>query len=138
MVKALADRLAEAFAEWLHEKVRKELWGFVPDENLSLNQLLQARYQGIRPAFGYPACPDHSEKKNIFEILDVKTRIGLRLTENFSMSPVASVSAHIFASTDSRYFDVGKISKDQLIDYSTRKKYSVEEMEKILATNLNY
>lgn len=138
MVKALADRLAEAFAEWLHEKVRKELWGFVPDENLSLNQLLQARYQGIRPAFGYPACPDHSEKKNIFEILDVKTRIGLRLTENFSMSPVASVSAHIFASTDSRYFDVGKISKDQLIDYSTRKKYSVEEMEKILAPNLNY
>ncbi len=138
MVKALADRLAEAFAEWLHEKVRKELWGFAPEEELSLNQLLQARYSGVRPAFGYPACPDHSEKKKIFKLLDVKNRIGLRLTENFSMSPAASVSAHIFANPDSRYFDVGKISKDQLIDYSKRKNYSVEEMERILAPNLSY
>lgn len=138
MVKALADRLAEAFAEWLHEKVRKELWGFTPDENLKLNQLLQAKYRGVRPAFGYPACPDHSEKKKIFKFLDVENRIGLNITENFSMSPGASVSAHIFASPDSRYFDVGKISKDQLIDYSRRKKYPVEEMEKILAPILNY
>ncbi|MEA1897062.1 MAG: methionine synthase [Bacteroidota bacterium] len=138
MVKALADRLAEAFAEWLHEKVRKELWGFVPDENLNLNQLLQARYQGVRPAFGYPACPDHSEKKKIFELLDVEKRIGLRITENFSMSPGASVSAHIFSSPDSKYFDVGKISKDQVIDYARRKKYSIEEMERILAPNLSY
>ncbi len=138
MLKALCDRLAEAAAEWLHLKIRKELWGFAVDEKLDLVELLRADYQGIRPAFGYPACPDHSEKRRVFDIMDVEKRIGMSLTESYSMYPVASVSAHVFAHPYSAYFDVGRIEKDQMTDYAARKKMTITDIEKILKPNLNY
>ena len=138
MIKALADRLAEAFSEWLHEKVRKEFWGFSKEENFSKEDLFQTRYQGIRPAFGYPACPDHSEKEKVFNFLKIQEKTGIRLTENYSMSPAASVCAHIFSHPDSWYLGVDKILKDQLLDYSERKGFLVEEMERILAPVLSY
>ena len=138
MIKALADRLAEAFTELLHIKIRKELWGYAPKENLSLNDLLLEKYQGIRPAHGYPACPDHSEKKTLFRLLDAGQKTGISLTESFMMNPAASVSGLIFANPESKYFFVGKISKDQAEDYARRKTKDLATIEKWLATNLNY
>ncbi len=137
-VKALADRLAEAFTELLHLKIRKELWGYVPDEKLSLDELLLEKYQGIRPAHGYPACPDHSEKETLFSFLDVEEQTGITLTESFSMIPAASVSGLLFANPLSRYFFVGNVSQDQVKDYSLRKGKSIQEIESLLASNLNY
>jgi 5-methyltetrahydrofolate--homocysteine methyltransferase len=138
MIKALADRLAEAFTELLHEKVRKEYWGYAPDETLTLDELILEKYQGIRPAFGYPACPDHSEKETLFRLLDATKKTGIGLTENFSMYPAASVSGLFFAHPESRYFFVGKISADQAKDYARRKGLGLETIEKWLASNLNY
>ncbi|MBN2522464.1 MAG: methionine synthase [Bacteroidales bacterium] len=138
MIKALADRLAEAFTELLHLKVRKKYWGYAPDENLGLNDLLLEKYQGIRPAHGYPACPDHSEKVTLFRLLDATNVTGMKLTESFSMVPAASVSGLIFAHPQSKYFFVGKISKDQVADYAKRKHVDLSIIEKWLATDLNY
>jgi 5-methyltetrahydrofolate--homocysteine methyltransferase len=138
MVKALADRLAEAFTELLHLKVRKELWGYVTNESLSLNDLLLEKYKGIRPAHGYPACPDHSEKRVLFNLLKAEKQAGVNLTESFSMIPGASVSGLIFAHPQSRYFFVDKISQDQVEDYARRKGVTPETIEKWLASNLNY
>ncbi len=138
LLKALADRLAEAFAEHLHERVRKEFWGYQPDEALSNEDLIKERYQGIRPAAGYPACPDHTEKDVIWELLDVENRIGLVLTESKAMVPTAAVSGLYFAHPESRYFGLGKIYQDQVEDYAKRKGMSRREVEKWLAPNLGY
>jgi 5-methyltetrahydrofolate--homocysteine methyltransferase len=138
MIKALADRLAEAFTELLHEKIRKEYWGFARDENLSMKDLFLTNYQGIRPAFGYPACPDHSEKRKVFDLMDVEEKTGIRITENYSMSPAASVCALVFSHPESSYIDIGKIGKDQVEDYAKRKGISLGEAEKWLAHVLNY
>ena len=138
MIKILADRLAEAFSENLHEKVRREYWGYAHNENLSMDEVLQEKYIGIRPAHGYPACPDHSEKETLFQLLDVPGNIGVSLTESYMMYPAASVSGLIFSNSRSRYFFVDKISQDQLLDYAKRKNISEEEAERLLATNLNY
>jgi 5-methyltetrahydrofolate--homocysteine methyltransferase len=136
MVKSLADRLAEAFAERLHEKVRKEYWGYVPTETLSHEELIREKYQGIRPAPGYAACPDHLEKKTLFKMLDIEKNIGVSLTHSMAMIPPSSVSGWYFAHPESRYFNVGKIGKDQLEDYARRKDVSINEMEKWLSANL--
>ena len=138
MVKALADRLGEATTEWLHKEVRTNLWGYAPHEELSLEELFQVQYQGIRPAFGYPACPDHSEKEKVFRFMEVEKRIGIHLTDQYSMVPVASVSGHLMAHPESRYFDVGKINMDQLKDYARRKGISEEKAEKLLAPVVGY
>ncbi len=138
MIKALADRLAEAFTELLHLKVRKEYWEYSSDESLSLNDLLLEKYRGIRPAHGYPACPDHSEKETLFQLLDVENNTGIQLTESFSMMPAASVSGLLFANPESKYFFVGKMARDQIQDYAKRKNFPVETIEKWLATELNY
>ncbi len=138
MVKALADRLAEAFAERMHELVRKEYWAYAPGENLNSEELIKEKYAGIRPAPGYPACPDHTEKETLFNLLDAEQAIGLKLTENFAMYPTAAVSGFYFARPDSRYFGLGKISKDQVEDYAARKKMSVEDVERWLSPNLGY
>ncbi len=138
MLKSLSDRLAEAFTELLHKKVRKEFWGYAPGENLSLENLLLEKYQGIRPAHGYPACPDHSEKETLFSLLEAEKNTGICLTENFSMYPAASVSGLIFAHPESKYFFVGKIGRDQVDDYSKRKDVSTGTVERWLASNLNY
>jgi 5-methyltetrahydrofolate--homocysteine methyltransferase len=138
MLKVLADRLAEAFAELMHVKVRKEYWGYAPDENLGLENLLKEEYRGIRPAPGYPACPDHSEKKTLFDLLQAETKAGIKLTENFAMFPAASVSGYYLAHPISQYFNVGKIGKDQISDYAKRKGESVAQIEKWLNANLNY
>lgn len=137
MAKALADRLAEAFAECLHRKVRKELWGYHKNETLSNDDLIAEKYQGIRPAPGYPACPDHTEKKLLFELLDAN-KIGIVLTESYAMYPAAAVSGFYFSHPDSKYFGLGKIEKDQVEDYARRKGMSVEETEKWLSPNLSY
>jgi 5-methyltetrahydrofolate--homocysteine methyltransferase len=137
MLKALTDRLAEAFTELLHEEIRKNTWGYAPGESLSKEDLFREKYSGIRPAHGYPACPDHSEKEILFNLLDAEKH-GISLTENYSMVPAASVSGLIFAHPASRYFFVGKIGKDQVEDYARRKKNSVKEVERLLASNLNY
>ncbi len=136
MVKALADRLAEAFAEYLHEKVRKGHWGYANDEQLTNDQLIKERYRGIRPAPGYPACPDHLEKQTIWELLQVEERIGVTLTESLAMWPAASVSGYYFAHPKARYFGLGKIKEDQLTDYAKRRGMPVEEARKWLAPNL--
>jgi 5-methyltetrahydrofolate--homocysteine methyltransferase len=137
MVKALADRMAEAFTEVIHLKIRKELWGFNKEENLPLNDLFLENYQGIRPAHGYPACPEHSEKETLFNLLKAGSS-GISLTESFSMMPAASVSGLVFAHPKSKYFFVSKIAKDQVEDYAKRKGLSKEIIEKWLATELNY
>lgn len=137
MAKALADRLAEAFAECMHEKVRKELWGYAPDENLTTDQLIAEEYDGIRPAPGYPACPDHTEKKLLFELLEANN-VGITLTESYAMYPGAAVSGFYFSNPNSKYFGLGKIEKDQVEDYARRKGMSVEEIERWLAPNLAY
>ncbi|MGE1158773.1 methionine synthase [Pantoea agglomerans] len=138
MVKALADRLAEAFAEYLHERVRKVIWGFAPNENLSNEELIRENYQGIRPAPGYPACPEHTEKAAIWRLLAVEEQTGMKLTESFAMWPSASVSGWYFSHPDSRYFAVAQIQRDQVEDYAARKGMSVMEVERWLAPNLGY
>ncbi len=136
--QALADRLAEAFAEHMHERVRKEFWGYVPDEDLSPADLIAEEYVGIRPAPGYPAQPDHTEKRTLFDLLDAEQATGIRLTESFAMWPAAAVSGLYFAHPESHYFGVGKIERDQVEDYAARKGMSVEETERWLAPILNY
>jgi len=136
LVKALGDRLAEAFAEYLHLKVRKEIWGYASDEVLSNDELIKEKYKGIRPAPGYPACPDHLEKPTIWKLLNVEQEIGVKLTESMAMSPAASVSGYYFANPESKYFGLGKIKKDQLEDYAKRRNISVELAEKWLSPNL--
>lgn len=138
MVKALADRLAEAFAEKLHEIVRKELWGYDSGESLSNEDIISEKYQGIRPAPGYPACPDHTEKETLWQLLKPDEKIGLKLTESFAMYPTAAVSGWYFSHPESRYFGVGKITKEQVVDYAGRKGWSIEKAEKWLAPNLAY
>lgn len=138
MVKALADRLAEAFAEHLHELVRKEYWGYSPDENLANEDLIKEKYVGIRPAPGYPAQPDHTEKIILFELLDVEKNAEIKLTESLAMYPAASVSGLYFANPEAKYFNVGKIDKDQVLDYHRRKGMSVEEIERWLSPILAY
>jgi 5-methyltetrahydrofolate--homocysteine methyltransferase len=138
LAKALADRLAEAFAERLHERVRRELWGYAPDESLGNAELIREAYQGIRPAPGYPACPDHTEKQTLFDLLQVPEHAGIRLTENFAMLPTAAVSGWYFWHPEARYFGVGKIGRDQVEDYAVRKGMSVAEVERWLAPNLGY
>ena len=137
MLKALADRLAEAFTELLHEDIRKNGWGYAAGEKLDKNDLFREQYSGIRPAHGYPACPDHSEKEVLFDLLDAK-KAGMHLTESFSMVPAASVSGLIFTHPDSRYFFVGKIGRDQVEDYAGRKGLPLSRVESLLASNLNY
>ncbi len=138
MLKAIADRLAEALAEYLHEKVRIDYWGYANDEKLDNNELIKEKYLGIRPAPGYPACPEHTEKDTLFKLLDVENNIGIKLTENFAMDPAASVSGFYFANPEAHYFGVGKIEKDQVEDYAKRKGMSVAVAEKWLASSLNY
>jgi 5-methyltetrahydrofolate--homocysteine methyltransferase len=138
MVKALADRLAEAFAERLHQRVRTEFWAYAPDEHLSNVEFIAEKYRGIRPAPGYPAQPDHTEKGELFRLLDGERRIGVKLTESFAMWPGASVCGLYFSHPESHYFGVGKIERDQVEDYARRKGWSVQEAEKWLAPILNY
>jgi len=138
MAKALADRLAEAFAERLHQRVRKEFWAYAPDETLANSELIAEKYRGIRPAPGYPAQPDHSEKATLFKLLDGERQIGVRLTESFAMWPGASVCGLYFSHPDSYYFGVGKIERDQVEDYARRKGWTTEQAERWLAPILNY
>jgi len=138
MLKALADRLAEAAAEWLHKKVRREIWGYAPDEDLGNDALIREAYRGIRPAPGYPANPDHTEKPLLFDLIDATERTGITLTENFAMSPAASVCGLYFAHPESSYFSVGRILEDQVADYAQRKGMPLEVMEKWLGPNLAY
>ncbi len=137
MVKALADRLAEAYAEYLHKLVRIKKWGYSQNEKLDNNELIKESYQGIRPAPGYPACPDHLEKTSIWELLNVEKAIGVKLTESLAMWPASSVSGYYFASNKSKYFGLGNINQDQLVDYAERRNISVEKAQKWLSPNLN-
>jgi 5-methyltetrahydrofolate--homocysteine methyltransferase len=138
LIKALADRLAEAFAEIMHKKVRRELWGYAPDETLTNEQLIAEDYAGIRPAPGYPAQPDHTEKRTLFSLLDAEKEIGVKLTESCAMWPGAAVSGFYFAHPEARYFGVGKIGRDQVVDYAARKGWTVEETERWLGPILSY
>ncbi|MCZ6804040.1 MAG: methionine synthase [Proteobacteria bacterium] len=138
MLKALADRFAEAFAERLHERVRKEFWGYASDEVLDNESLISETYQGIRPAPGYPACPDHTEKGLLWDLLKVEKNTGIEITESFAMYPTAAVSGWYFSHPDSRYFGLGKINKDQIINYAHRKSMDVKQIEKWLSPNLGY
>lgn len=138
LIKAIADRLAEAFAECMHEKVRKEYWGYASDESFDNEALIKEEYVGIRPAPGYPACPDHTEKSILFKLLDPNCRTGIALTESFAMYPASSVSGMYFSHPDSKYFGLGKIEKDQVVDYAKRKDMSIEDVEKWLSPVLNY
>jgi len=136
MIRILSDRLAEAAAEWLHERIRKDYWGYAPDEEMEMDDILKAKYRGIRPAPGYPACPDHTEKQIIFDLLGAEKLIGVSLTENFAMMPPASVSGYFFSHPESAYFNIGKINTDQLADYAKRKNMTTAEAAKWLAPNL--
>ncbi len=138
MVQSLADRLAEAFTEMMHRRVRKELWGYVPHENFSSDELIREKYRGIRPAPGYPACPDHTEKKKLFELLRVEKNSDISLTEHYAMNPPASVCGFYFAHPESKYFALGKINNDQIRDYAKRKEMTVREIEKWLQPNIGY
>ncbi|MEI8605833.1 methionine synthase [Pseudoalteromonas sp. B160] len=138
MVKAVADRLAEAFAEYLHEQVRKEYWGFAPDENLANEDLIRENYQGIRPAPGYPACPEHTEKKKIWQLLDTEKRIGMQLTSSYAMWPGAAVSGWYFSHPEAKYYAVAAVQKDQVEDYAKRTNMTLEEAERWLSPNLGY
>lgn len=138
MLKALADRLAEAFAELLHARVRREFWGYAPDEKISTEDIINEKYQGIRPAPGYPACPDHTEKRALFDLLDATGRTGITLTESFAMLPTAAVSGFYFSHPQSQYFATAKADKDQIEDYARRKGLTIEETERWLAPVLNY
>jgi 5-methyltetrahydrofolate--homocysteine methyltransferase len=137
MTKALADRLAEAFAEFLHRKARIDL-GYGRNEHLSQDDLIEEKYRGIRPAFGYPACPDHTEKRTLFDLLQAEQHTGIRLTESFAMWPAASVSGLYFGHPDARYFSVDRITRDQVESYATRKGVPIAEIERWLAPNLGY
>ena len=138
LTKALADRLAEAFAEMLHQRVRREFWGYAPNEALDNESLIKERYQGIRPAPGYPACPDHTEKRTLFDLLGAEEGAGMTLTESFAMLPAASVSGYYFSHPQSQYFGIGKIERDQVQDYAARKGLEVPVVERWLSPNLNY
>jgi 5-methyltetrahydrofolate--homocysteine methyltransferase len=138
MLKSLADRLAEAFAERLHERVRREFWGYAAAEKLGAEQLIREEYRGIRPAPGYPACPDHTEKATLWRLLDVEQRAGITLTESFAMYPTAAVSGWYFSHPDARYLAVGRVDRDQIVDYARRKGMTVEEIERWLTPNLGY
>ena len=138
MLKALADRLAEALAEYMHEKTRKELWGYAKDEKLANEELIKESYRGIRPAPGYPACPEHSEKRGLFDLLNAEQRAGIELTESFAMLPASSVSGIYFSHPEARYFGVGNIGRDQVEDYAKRKDISPDAAERLLASNLAY
>jgi 5-methyltetrahydrofolate--homocysteine methyltransferase len=137
MAKALADRLAEALAELLHRRVRAE-WGYGRDEELTPDELIRERYRGIRPAPGYPACPDHTEKGRLFELLDAGERTGIKLTETFAMTPTAAVCGWYFSHPEARYLTVGRIGADQVDDYARRKGMPREEVERWLGPNLGY
>ena len=138
LTKALADRLAEAFAELLHLRARQEYWGYARSEALNPEELIKERYQGIRPAPGYPACPDHTEKRTLFDLLGAEKQAGITLTESFAMLPAASVSGYYFWRPESQYFGVGKIQRDQVVDYARRKGMDVAAVERWLAPNLGY
>ena len=138
MVKALADRFAEAFAEAMHARVRRELWGYAPDEGFTPEELIGEPYRGIRPAPGYPAQPDHTEKATLFRLLDAERAIGVRLTESFAMWPASSVSGVYIAHPEAHYFGVAKVERDQVEDYAARKGMGVAEVERWLAPVLNY
>jgi len=138
LLESLADRLAEAFAERLHERVRKELWGYVPDESLGNEGLLAEKYAGIRPAPGYPACPEHTEKQTLWRLLDVERTAGIELTESMAMWPGAAVSGWYLSHPQSQYFVVGRIGRDQVEDYAARKDWTLAEAERWLAPNLAY
>jgi 5-methyltetrahydrofolate--homocysteine methyltransferase len=138
MLKALADRLAEAFAELMHKKVRTEIWGYAKNENLKNEDLIKEEYAGIRPAPGYPAQPDHTEKNTIWKLLDVEKNTGIILTESLAMVPTAAVSGLYFSHPQSHYFGIGKINKEQVEDYAKRKNMKVEEVERWLGSVLAY
>jgi 5-methyltetrahydrofolate--homocysteine methyltransferase len=136
IIRILGDRIAEAAAELLHEKIRKEYWGYSPDEKLQPEDLFRNAFRGIRPAPGYPACPDHTEKRTIFDLLDAEKNAGVTLTENYAMVPVSSVSAYVFSHPGSTYFNLGKIGDDQLKEYAGRKKMTYKEAERWLSQNI--
>ena len=138
LLKALADRLAEAFAERLHERVRREFWGYAPEEKFGNEQLIREEYRGIRPAPGYPSCPDHSEKETLWRLLDVERRVGITLTESFAMYPTAAVSGWYFSHPEARYLAVGRIDRDQVADYARRKGITLAHAERLLGPNLGY
>ena len=138
LLESIADRLAEAFAEWMHARFRRELWGGHEEGELTAEDLIAERYRGIRPAPGYPACPDHTTKEALFTLLNAGEHTGMRLTESMAMSPAASVSGWYFAHPESRYFGIGRIGRDQVEDYARRKGWSVSEAERWLAPNLGY
>jgi 5-methyltetrahydrofolate--homocysteine methyltransferase len=137
MAAALADRLAEAFAEYLHQQAR-QAWGFGRNESLSLDQLIDEQYRGIRPAAGYPACPDHTHKRVLWDLFDIERRTGIRLTESCAMWPGSSVSGLYFAHPESKYFAVGKLDRDQIVDYQSRRGLPLDEIERWLGPWLNY
>ena len=134
----MSSRLAEAFAEHMHERVRKEFWGYADDEKLNSKELISESYSGIRPAPGYPACPDHTEKGKLWELLDAENQIGLTLTESYAMFPTAAVSGFYYSHPDSKYFSVGLISRDQVESLAERKGMSLKELERWLSPNLGY
>jgi len=138
MVKALADRFAEAFAERMHERVRREFWGYARDETLTNEEIIKERYQGIRPAPGYPACPDHSEKRSLFDLLEAEKSAGVILSENFAMLPAASVSGFYFSHPKAHYFGIGKIGLDQVTDYADKKGLDIKKAEVFLRPSLGY
>ena len=138
LLEAVADRLAEAFAERMHERVRKELWGYAPDEHLDNAALIKEAYAGIRPAPGYPACPEHTEKETLWRLLDVETHTGIQLTDGMAMWPGASVSGWYFSHPESQYFVVGRVGRDQVADYAQRKGWTLGEAERWLSANLAY
>jgi 5-methyltetrahydrofolate--homocysteine methyltransferase len=138
MLEALCDRLAEALAERMHERVRKEFWGYAADETLDNNAMIAEKYQGIRPAPGYPACPDHTEKATLWTLLDVEANTGMELTSSFAMYPASSVSGWYFSHPESRYFGIGRIARDQVEDYAKRKGMTVAEAERWLSPVLGY
>jgi len=138
LVKALADRFAEAFAELMHEEVRKQYWGYAPQESLTNSELISEKYQGIRPAPGYPACPEHSEKATLFKLLNAEVEIGCELTDSYAMNPASSVSGWYFAHPEARYFALGKIDKNQVEDYAQRKGWDMNTAERWLRPALGY
>jgi 5-methyltetrahydrofolate--homocysteine methyltransferase len=138
LLESVADRLAEAFAERLHQRVRQEFWGYASDEALDNDALIGEKYVGIRPAPGYPACPEHTEKRTIWDLLDVETTAGIELTESMAMWPGAAVSGLYFSHPESRYFVLGRLGRDQVEDYARRKGWTLAEAERWLASNLDY
>ncbi len=138
LLKALADRLAEAFAERLHERVRKTLWGYAPEEALTNDELTREKYRGIRPAPGYPACPDHSQKPELFRLLNAGQNAGITLTDSFAMMPTSAVSGYYFAHPEAQYFGVARIGRDQLEDYARRRGCTIEQAERWLRPNIGY